>query len=226
VIKKVIRTVWGLLPASQAKNRLGRRLGYEVHASASVGPILLVNVMNLSVGADSRVGPFSVIRDMRRVSLGSGARLGQWNWISSARDFWHVDGAGELVISDGAAVTSRHYFDCSGGVAIGRFSTVAGVRSTFVTHGIDVGTNAQMCTGIVVDEYSIVGSNAKLVPGAFVPDHCLMAMGSVITVGLEEPYAMYAGSPARRKKGLDRNSAYFTRTVARVAVPARSSTLG
>jgi acetyltransferase-like isoleucine patch superfamily enzyme len=218
VIRKLARTAWGLLPASKAKNCLAGLLGYSVHASANVGPILLINVMDLSVGADSRIGPFSVIRDMRAVTLGSGARLGQWNWISSARDFWHLDGAGKLSIGQSAAVTSRHYFDCSGGVTIARFATVAGVRSTFVSHGIDIATNAQRSAPIYIGEYSIVGSNAKLVPGASVPHHCLTAMGSVIASGLEETYSMYAGAPARWKRSLDRDSAYFTRTTARVAV--------
>jgi acetyltransferase-like isoleucine patch superfamily enzyme len=156
--------------------------------------------------------------------LGPGARLGQWNWVSSAAAFWHQDGAGELELDAGAAATSRHYFDCSGGITIEQFATVAGVRSTFITHGIDVVSNEQRCAPIVVGRYSLLGSNAKMVPGASVPDHCLVAMGAVVVAGLDKSYALYAGSPAKYKRDLDRASSYFTRSTARVSVaPRRSS---
>ena len=36
-----------------------------------------------------------------------------------------------------AALTSRHYVDCSNRVDIGEFTTVAGARSQILTHAID-----------------------------------------------------------------------------------------
>jgi acetyltransferase-like isoleucine patch superfamily enzyme len=218
MLRSLCRTLWALMPASNVKNRLAAAVGYAVDPSASVGPVLILKVQHLDVGASARIGPFSVIRDMKAVSLGAEGRLGQWNWVSSAPQFWPQRGAGMLTIAEGASVTSRHYLDCSGGVTIGTYATVAGVRSTFVTHGIDVATGVQQCSGVRVGEYSIVGSNTKLVPGGTVPSHCVVGMGSVVTVGLVEEFVLYAGAPARRRKALDPKSAYFTRTHSRVSV--------
>lgn len=206
------------MPASRVKNKLSSLVGFSVDASASVGPVLFLNVTHLSVGAGARIGPFSVVRDMRLVHLGVNARLGQWNWISSAPAFWQADASGQLHIQEGASVTSRHYLDCSGGISIGEFATVAGVRSTFISHGIDLSKNIQRCAPIAVGAFSIVGSNTKVVPGAHVPHHSLVAMGAVVAAGLEQAYGLYAGSPARLRKNLDQDSAYFTRTTARVSV--------
>jgi hypothetical protein len=51
---------------------------------------------------------------------------------------------GVFKIGEHSAVTSRHYLDCTGGVTVGAFSTVAGARSTIFTHQVDITQSRQV----------------------------------------------------------------------------------
>lgn len=218
-MRSYLGLLWGLLPACTLKNWLSRGLGYRVHPSARVHPILLLGVQQLAVGQQARIGSFSVFRRLRQMTVHDFGRIGQWNWVSSAPEFWSVsESAGRFSVGQHASITSRHYIDCSGGFTIGEFSTLAGVRSTVITHGISIERSAQQCSGVVVGRYSIVSSNVKLVPGANVPDNSLVAMGAVVTKGLVEPFCIYGGVPARRIISMPRDSLYFSRSEGRVAV--------
>lgn len=44
----------------------------------------------------------------------------------------------ELILEESAGITSRHYIDCNGGVYIGAFTTVAGIKSQILTHSINI----------------------------------------------------------------------------------------
>lgn len=151
-------------------------------------------------------------------SLGKAASLGQWNWVSAAGELECIAGPkfGTLRLADGAAVTSRHYFDASGGICIGQFSTVAGVRSVFLTHEIDINESRQTCQSIEIGEYALVSSCVKVVAGATIPDRSLVAMGSVITRAPLDPQTLIAGVPARSKAKLSPESKYFARSHPRV----------
>lgn len=218
-MRNVLRLLWGILPASTAKNWLARCVGYEVDPTAKVHAILLLGVHELLVGRHARIGSFSVFRQLRQVTVREFGRIGQWNWVSSAPDFWsEADGSGRAIVGEHASITSRHYIDCSGGFSIGAFSTMAGVRSTIITHGISIKNSVQECAAVTIGNFSIVSSNVKLVPGATVPDNSLVAMGAVVSKGLNQPFYVYGGVPARRLASLPEDSAYFGRSDGRVAV--------
>lgn len=203
-MKGRLSTIVGALPASRMKNGLLRRLGHEIARDAVIGPILIVS-SRLVIGAGCRIGPFNVIRNVPHCEFGLGSELGQWNWISAA-PFLLKDSpneqAGFFIVGAESAITSRHYFDASGGVIIGDFVTIAGVRSAFMTHGIDVADAVLDTASIEVGDYAMVGGSTSVVLGARVPAHSVIAMGSVVIKGLTETYCLYAGSPARPKKKL------------------------
>jgi carbonic anhydrase/acetyltransferase-like protein (isoleucine patch superfamily) len=211
-----------LLPNSDFKHACLRRLGWQIAPSAWVGPCLVVRVDQVVLGERSRIGPLNVLRDLRRIEFGEGARLGRWNWVSAARGL--RVGRSELeatfTLHRESCVTSRHYVDASGGVVVGELATVAGARSTILTHGIDLAVNEQSTAPIHIGRYSLVSGNTKLVPGARVPDYSLVGMGSVVTTNLDEPYWLYTGVPARKKKPLDPESAYFHRSRGPVPPPS------
>ena len=129
---------------------------------------------------------------------------------------------GRFRLGRNSAVTSRHYMDASGGIRIGDFTTVAGVRSTVITHGIDLMGSQQSVSGCSIGDYALVGSNVKLVPGAHVPERSLVAMGSVVIPGLEAPAALYRGVPATRAKDLPPGR-YITRESGPVDLPSPAS---
>ena len=150
------------------------------------------------------------------------AEIGQFNWFSAAPFLVEESVspiAGQFLLCAHASFTSRHYVDASGGVLIGEYATVAGVRSTFMTHGIDVEDNVLDSAPINVGRYAMVGGGCNLVMGASVPDYSLVAMGSVVIQGLDEPYSLYAGAPAKFKRALP-VGAYSKRTTG--AVPPRT----
>ena len=203
----------GLLPSGRGKNRLLRLLGHRVHPTASVSPIVLAG-SRLVAGPGSRIGPFNVVRSVT-LEVGEGAEVGQWNWFSAA-PFLVAESespfAGTVQLGARSSLTSRHYLDASGGIVVGEYTTVAGVRSTFMTHGIDVADNVLDTEPIIVGDYAMVGGNTKLVLGSRVPDRSVVAMGSVVRKGLLEPDALYAGVPAVFKKSMP-EGAYVVRRV-------------
>jgi acetyltransferase-like isoleucine patch superfamily enzyme len=211
-----ITMVLGLLPKSRTKSRLLNLAGHDIHPSARMGPSLFIRVSKIVLGEKSRIGTGNIFRNMRRVELGYDSAIGQWNWISSAQELVVAEGQATLVLGKGSALTSRHYCDASGGIAIGDFTTVAGVRSTFITHGIDVALNVQLVSGISIGDYCLVSSNCSFVPGASIANHSLVAMGSVIAKDAAAPGHLLAGVPAKQKKAVDTGSGYFVRSEGKV----------
>jgi len=196
------------MPASRVKNWVLRQFNYQVPRTASFGPCLVVNVGFISLGADARIGPFNVFRDLRSLELGDRSVIGQWNWVSAASPLVVAPGHGRLSLGRESALTSRHYVDASGGVSIGDFTTVAGVRSTFITHGIDWRRNEQSTRPIVIGDYCLVSSNVALPPGAIVPNRSLVGMGATIVGGADEGM-LWVGARATAVKPV--GGEYFSR---------------
>ena len=224
-MRRSLTLIFGILPSSRAKNALLNSLGHAIHPTASIGPLLIVGCANIQMGEHTRIGPFNVVRHLTAFSMGSYSEIGQWNWISAAPflvQASHSPLAGNFRLGCHSAVTSRHYFDASGGIDIEEFVTIAGVRSVFMSHGINVQEGVLESSSISVRRYSMVGGSCSFVLGATVPEHSVIAMGSVVTVGLTEPDSLYAGVPAKFKKLLPRGK-YATRTTGPV-LPRPSTT--
>lgn len=126
--------------------------------------------------------------------------------------------AAHFKLGNYAAITSRHYIDCSGGVDIGRFSVVAGVRSTILTHQVDTVRSEHDLRAVRIGQYCLVASNVQIVPGASIADRSVIAMGSVVVGALESAGCLYGGVPARRIKQTD-GGAYFERKKAFADIP-------
>jgi acetyltransferase-like isoleucine patch superfamily enzyme len=208
-----------LLPASRLKNQLLRRLRHDVHSTARFNICLVRNVSTIRLGARAVVGPGNVFRDLLRLEIGPDSVVGQWNWVSAATPLVEAGGEGALTIGAHSALTSRHYIDASGGVRIGNFTTVAGVRSTFITHGIDWVTSEQRTKPIEIGSYCLIGSNSAVAPGARVADQTIIGMGATINGHLSEENALYVGSRARVLRSNEKG-AYFNRRSGFVS-PAR-----
>ena len=88
---------------------------------------------------------------------------------------------------------------------------MAGCRSKFFTHGIDVDANQQVSNGIELGPYTMVGAGVTLLMGSTVPPRCVVAAGAVVTPGLADELQLLAGVPARRIGGFSGEEAYFVR---------------
>jgi acetyltransferase-like isoleucine patch superfamily enzyme len=164
------------------------------------------------MGSGSRIGHFTVARGMHRMVLGNNGRIGQWNWMSAAA-FSPAEGAdlrGHLILGKDSSITSRHYLDCSGGITIGNFTTIGGVRSTFLTHQIDLIQSIQTSQHLSIGDYCFIGSDVRLVPGAKIGDRVVVAMGAVVVGSLDQSYTVYGGVPASPIKTMG-HAGYFQR---------------
>lgn len=213
-MRTTISLLVGLLPSTRIKIWLLNRTGHKIDSTASIGPIILLGSTLLDIEADARIGSLSCFRGLTKVTLGRAAEIGQLNWISAAGFLVgqsKSQNAGSLTLGAHASLTNRHYLDASGGIVIGTFATVAGVRSVFMTHGIDIEDNCLDTAEIVIGDYAMVGGSCNFVMGSQVPARSVVAMGSTVLKGLTSTETLYAGTPARAKKELPVNADYFTR---------------
>jgi hypothetical protein len=209
----------GLLPASRLKNALLTLWGrdWSVARSARIHPTVLWRVGRLVVGEGAQVGPGNVVRDMVRLELGPDTSVGQFNWITGEARYAEQDDparAGTLVLREGAALVSRHYVDCAGGLEIGRMAILAGVRSTVLTHWADHQNWRLRAAPVVMGPCCIVSSTVTLTAGAVVPQGSIVAAGAVVAKALGDPDTLYGGVPAKHIAALS-GSAHARRTAAR-----------
>lgn len=194
------------LPHGRLKRMLLRRLGWKIGQGVHIGPVVAWRLESVRLADGSRIGFGNVFRNFHSLELDEYARLGQWNWATAGAAFPKMNQV--LRIGQHGAVTSRHYLDCSGGISIGEFSTIAGVRSTFITHGIDPATNRQTSAPISIGPFNLVGSNVKFVPGAQTAPRVQIAMGAVV-VGELGTGMLHGGVPAKPIRPV--SGAYFER---------------
>lgn len=202
------------LPGGLRESIFRRWKGWEVHPTARVG-LSIVEARILRLGAGTRIGHFTVIRDLLKLDMSRSSSIGQWNWISAAPILTKKGGEGTLLLGAHSTITSRHYLDCSSSVTIGSYTTIAGVRSTILTHQIDTAANKQVVLPVNIGNYCFVGSNVSVTPGTSIVDRCVIAMGAVVANNLETDLALYGGVPARLLKTLEYDG-YFRRSVGRV----------
>ena len=206
------------MPAARTKNFLLRRLGHPVHPTARIGPTLVLGVGRFAAGPGVSVVFGNVFRGLTAVTLAEGAIIGQFNWFSTATAFiGTTPESATLTLCEGAAVVSRHYVDCSGGVLMERFSLIAGVRSILLTHHASHATGLLECAPIHIGEYALLNAANRMVAGSVLPARSLTGIGAVVLPGLTEPGRLYAGVPAKDRKPVE-DSRLFTRTNAVIAL--------
>ncbi len=207
-----------LLPWPLRRLVLVHLLGHRIHKTARMG-FSLVCATRLEMGPRAYIGHSTVCRSgVELLHLGESAIIGNANWICAVplgsnthfRD--EKNRRPELIVHDHAAITSRHYVDCTDTVSIGRFTTFAGIHSVILTHSIDLDTSMQCATPVSIGEYCFVGTGTVVLAGSELPDYSILGANSLLNKRYSEPYYLYAGSPARPIKQLSRDSKYFKRT--------------
>ena len=110
-----------------------------------------------------------------------------------------------------AAITTRHYIDCTNSVTVGEFSTVAGARSQLLTHSIDLQESRQSSKPINIGKYCFIGTACIVLGGSSLPDYSVLGASSMMNKSFSEAYFLYAGNPAKAVKELSKDMAYFRR---------------
>ena len=191
-------------------------LGHKLHSTSRIG-LSLIAAEQVELGEGARIGHLNVVKGLRRLELGPHAIIAQLNWITGfplgpSPHFAHQpERAPELILAAHSAVTNRHLLDCTNRVTIGHHTTFAGFRSQILTHSIDLAANRQTSQPVAIGAYCFVGTGCIVLPGAKLPDYCVLGAGAVLTHPVEEPHTLYAGVPAQAVKKLPAEGKYFTR---------------
>ena len=171
------------------------------------------------MGPNSCIGHLNVLKGFDALKMDAYASIGNLNWITGfpsdfATHFSHqTDRKPILKIGEHSAITNRHLIDCTNAVTIGKFTTVAGYRSTLLTHSIDIKENRQSSHPIQVGDYCFLGTCCTLLGGCSLPDYSVLGANSLLNKAYEERYHLYGGVPARVVRKLDPDSKYFTRAI-------------
>lgn len=212
-MRATLEVVCWLLPPGRLKNALLRRFGHDVSATARIWPSIVLGVEHFEIGADVLISPGNVFKNLALVRLDEGVIIGSWNWISAAPEFQRVNPeAGTLHMGYGAAMTSRHYLDCSGTIIMKRHARIGGGRAYLQTHEADLENFRQTVGRIVIGDHALVATCAVMLKGAHLPDRSLLAASSTMLASSADSQqsGLYAGSPARWRRELD--GEYFRTT--------------
>jgi acetyltransferase-like isoleucine patch superfamily enzyme len=149
--------------------------------------------------------------------MGPHSKIGNRNWITGSSSLLKrgytstPDRKCEFIVGEHTRITAEHYFDCNGGIYVGRFTTVAGIQSQVFSHGIDINDSVQRTSPVHIGDYCFVGTRSILLKGSALPSFSVLGAGSTLNKHYAESYRLYAGNPAREMKKLRPESRYFAR---------------
>jgi acetyltransferase-like isoleucine patch superfamily enzyme len=81
-----------------------------------------------------------------------------------------------------------------------------------LSHSIDYQCNRQHSEPITIGAYCFVGTSCVILGGAVLPDHCVLGALSLLNKPLTQPWSLYAGQPAKWRKAIPPDAAYFNRS--------------
>jgi len=199
---------------------LNRVFHFELHPTSKIG-FSLVKAEKVRLGSGARIGHLNFISKLELLDLGEESIISNLNYIYGVRKngglFEQVAfRESALVLGEHSAITSRHLIDCTDRVTFGPFCTLAGYRSTVLTHSVNFRENSQDCGPISVGAYSFIGTNCVLLRDVEIPPRCLVAAGSVVTSKKFEPDSVIGGVPAKVLRDVPADWQHFSRTEGRV----------
>jgi acetyltransferase-like isoleucine patch superfamily enzyme len=156
----------------------------------------------------SEIGNFNFCNAIDILILEKNSIIANFNYItgypsSLINHFSHVENRKcQLIIGEHSAITSRHFIDCTAGITIGNFTTMAGIRSQILTHSIDLEKNRQNASPVIIGSYCFIGTDCVLLMGSKLPDYCVLGAKSLLNKNFIETYCLYGGVPARKIKEL------------------------
>lgn len=192
---------------------------YHLEPSARIG-FSWVYPHQLCMGAGSRIGDFTVVVNLQALTLGGYSTIGRSNWITGfpygtpSSHFAHqATRCAELIIGEHSAITKDHHIDATNRISIGSYTIIAGYRSQFLSHSIDLNLNRQHSEPIVIGSYCFISTNCIVLGGSALPDFSVLGAHSLLNKSFHESWFLYAGMPAKRLTPIDRDAAFFSRSI-------------
>ena len=196
---------------------LNRFYKYDLHPKAHIG-LSYIFPKHLVMEEGAVIGHLNVAIHLDNMVIGKNSSIARFNWITcfptgtDSRHFSHqIDRVSRLIIGEESAITKKHHIDCTNSIVIGKFVTIAGYASQFLTHSIDVYEGRQDSHPITIGDYVFVSTGVRVLGGAELPAHSVLAAGAVLTKSYTDEWKVYGGVPAKPIKDIPKNAKYFTR---------------
>lgn len=192
-------------------------LGYHIDTTAKIGLSIILS-KNLIMEAHASIRSFSFCNAIDLLRIEEYGTIGTLVYITgystALKDhFCHVGNRKcELHLGSHSAITSRHFIDCTAGVVIGKFTTIAGIRSQILTHSIDLKLNRQHAISVEIGDYCFVGSGCIILPGSKLPSYSILSAFSLLNKAYSDQLWFYGGIPTKPIKQLELHDVrYFSR---------------
>jgi UDP-3-O-[3-hydroxymyristoyl] glucosamine N-acyltransferase len=202
------------------RRRILTRIGFSLAPGAYIG-FSIVTAKSVVLAEDARIGHLTMIKKLDLLCLGEKTLIGNLNWITGfpgdhSSRFVRTGRVSSLTLGEHAAITHRHYIDCTAPVSIGAFSTLAGVRTQIFTHSINLETCKQESSAVSIGNYCLIGTGSILLPGAAMADYSVLSAGSMLKSRFVDTHVLLSGIPAAAVKRLSPALKYFHRDVGAV----------
>lgn len=193
---------------------------YELDPTSKIGLSIIYPKM-LVMKSNSSINNFTLCKNIDLLELNSNSGIGTFNWITgypstnSNKGHFSYDKKRfpALILGKHSGISSRHMIDCTNTISIGKYSTIAGTRSQFLTHSVNIYTSRQESLPIVIGDYCFISTNTICVSGCIIPDYSIIGALSLCNKEYKDKYSLYGGVPAIKIKSLDKKISYFTRQV-------------
>lgn len=217
MIKNILCILIVMLPWKIRRVLLIRFYHYKIHPTARIG-LSYIYPKHLIMEKGARIGHFNVAIHLDKMIIGENATIARGNWITgfptgtSSQHFVHdKNRISELVLGRESAITKNHHLDCTNSIHIGDFVTIAGYRSQFLTHSIDIYEGRQDSHPIRIGNYCFISTGVIALGGSSLPDYSVLGAGAVLNKEYDATHKLYAGVPAKPVKDIVPTAKYFLR---------------
>lgn len=216
-MRTLINLIVVILPWPLKKKILKTFYKYQIHDSAHIG-LSYIFPKRLVMEEGASIGHFNTAIHLDYMFLGKNATIARNNWITgfptgtTSRHFAHQkDRISELILGDESAITKKHHLDCTNSITIGKYTTIAGYNSQFLTHSIDIYEGRQDSHPILIGDYCFISTGVIILGGSRLPNNSVLAAGAVLNKNYTDEWKLYAGVPAVPRKDLPHDAKYFNR---------------
>lgn len=221
MLRKILNVIIVFFPWKLRRLILIHFYHYKIAKSAYIG-IAYVYPKHLIMEEGTIIKHFNVAINLDKIILKQNSLIDRSNWITgyptgTNKKYFEDEKEREsmLILGENSVITKKHYLDCTNVVNIGKYVTIAGYNSQFLTHSVDIYYNRQKSHPINIGDYCFISTRVIILGGSSLPDKSVLGAGAVLNrhYSNDLPFGLYVGVPASRKNDIDDKALYFQRKI-------------